>query len=143
MKTKDDVCLAIRKHLSKSGVWENGEVIILIGSLFTTHPKIHTSVYVHTPHRFYTYVNTICLYNCSISLLCVCLLLLFHFYCGKQSHKLTFASKTLVRDWNWKKKIFFKPCATISFDFFIFKRDDLKVDKLWAPQNDQDNISWI
>ena len=73
-------CLFSNQKTSEEsdGVWENVEVIILIGSLFTTHPKIQaTTVYVHTPHRFYyTYVNAICLYNCSIFTVCLSLVII-------------------------------------------------------------------
>ena len=76
-------CLFSNQKTSEeeSGVWENVEVIILIGSLFTTNPKIHaTTVYVHTPHRFYyIYVNAICLYNCSIFTVCLSLLVIISF----------------------------------------------------------------
>ena len=60
-------------------------------------------------------------YIIALSLLCVCLfLLLFHFYCGKQLYKLTFASKTLVRDWKCKRR-FSNHVQQLVIIFYFFR----------------------
>ena len=69
---------------------------------------------------FTTHTSMQSAYIIALSLLCVCLLLLFHFYCGKQLYKLTFASKTLVRDWKCKRR-FSNHVQQLVIIFYFFR----------------------